>query len=396
MTSSSFPFPIPLAYDTVYYVESADNEPLNQTMRQIAAAGQPLFANSKMQPFPFKLLCLTREELAADRLTSGLADKYDPALVADTIANLRECLHADTGGTLTARCLPKFDGKVREDDRAVFMSESFGTTLPEKALDKATSFAREVADENFSRLSGTSYYHFLCAQEEAHSYSPRRSSGSTMGFMIARQDPQEILQKMERRIASIRKMIDENTNNDDVFGMLEENLKKLKDNYKMNTFCKLFVSDDKIYLKISEEERKEILFGRDHAKALYVFYLQQIQRAKRNPEVSQYLSREELEDYKEELLKMYQFFSGRICTMNDIQSLWDDTKGYAFRDATSSIRTYFEREFDVATIEKNEGKSYFCTIKKGKNSVPRYGANLDVDDFDLDQFNYKKIKPIRL
>jgi len=396
MSPTSLQFSAPLAYDTVYYVESPDNEPLNQAMRQIAAAGQPLFANSEMQPFPFKLLCLTREELAADRLTSGLADKYDPALVADTIANLRECLHADIGGTLTARCLPKFDGKVREDDRAVFMSESFGTTRPEKALDKATSFAREVADENFSRLAGTSYYHFICAQEQSYSYSPRRSSGSTMGFMIARQDPQEILQKMERRIASIRKMIDENTNNDDVFGMLEENLKKLKDNYKMNTFCKLFVSDDKIYLKISEEERKEILFGRDHAKALYVFYLQQIQRAKRNPEVSQYLSREELEDYKEELLKMYQFFSGRICTMNDIQSLWDDTKGYAFRDATSSIRTYFEREFDVATIEKNEGKSYFCTIKKGKNSVPRYGANLDVEDFDLDQFNYKKIKSIRL
>lgn len=396
MLPTFLPFSVPLAYDTVYYVESPDNEPLNQAMRQIAAAGQPLFANSEMQPFPFKLLCLTQEELAADRLSSGFADRYDSDLVADTVANLRKCLHADAGGTLTARCLPKFDGKVREDDRAVFISESFGDSRPEKALDTATSFAREVAYENFSRLSGTSYYHFLCAQEEAYSYSPRRSSGSTMGFMIARQDPKEIVRKMQERLAEISDAIDENTNCDDVIGMLEKNLKNLKNNYKMNTFCKLFVRDDKIYLKISEEERKEILFGRDYAKALYVFYLQQIQRAKRNPDVSQYLSREELEAYKEELLKMYQFFSGRICTMNDIQSLWDDTKGYAFRDATSSIRTYFDREFDVATIEKNEGKSYFCTIKKGKNSVPLYGANLEVEDFDLDQFNYKGIKPVHL
>lgn len=400
VTPISLPFRIPLCYDMVYYMESPDNEPLNQAMRQLAAAGQPLFENTEMQPFPFKLMCLSQEELAADRLTADLADKFEPELVADTIADLRECLQADKGGTLTARCLPKFDGKVRVDDRAVCIIEDFGTTRPENAEETAKSFAHSVAMENFHRLAGISYSRFLKAKEEAqHPHPSRQSSDNTMGFLIVHADPNEVLQKMQERLDAISNMINEKTNYNDVLKMLDAEVKELKDKYKMNTFCKLFVKDKDLYLKVSDTENRVIEFGRDTSKALYVFYLQQIQRAKKNPGVPQYLSQDELEDYKNELFEIYQWFSGSTRRrIEDICDMWDASKGFMFRDAISCIKQYFENEFDVATIQKNYNKSYFCSIKRenSKKSGRLYGADLDVDDFNLDQFNYRRIKPIRL
>ncbi len=65
MSPTSLSFPVPLAFDTVYFVDSPDNESLNQAMRQIEQSHRLLFDNADVQPFPFKLLCLTREELAA-------------------------------------------------------------------------------------------------------------------------------------------------------------------------------------------------------------------------------------------------------------------------------------------------------------------------------------------
>ena len=391
------PFPVPLAFDTVYYVESPDNAPLNEAMRQIAQSQQPLFENMEMQPFPFKLLCLTQDELSADRLGADLADKFDPDLVAETIADLRECLHADTGGTLTARCLPKFKDHVRVDDRAVCTLEDFGNTKPEEALDAVTLFATSVAKENFQRLSGETFYTYQWAKEEYG--RPQRHFGGGMGFIVVPPDPKEIIRKMQERLGEINDTIDAQTNYDDVIAMLKADLKKLEDRGKMGTFCKLFVKDNELYLRVTDTEDRIIEFGRDTSKALYVFYLQQIQRAKKNPGVSQYLSREELEEYKDELFKMYQWFSGKVnCRMEDICDMWDVSKGNMFRDAISYIKRYFEREFDVDTIQKNYNKSYFCARKedKAKDGGRRYGVDLDVDDFDLDQFNYKKIKPIHL
>ena len=135
MSPTSLSFPVPLAFDTVYFVESPDNEPLNQAMRQIEQSHRPLLENAEVQPFPFRLLCLTREELAADRLRARFAGLFAPELVDGTIDALRECLQADTGGTLTARCLPRFSGDVRVEDRAVCIAEDFGKTSPEEALE---------------------------------------------------------------------------------------------------------------------------------------------------------------------------------------------------------------------------------------------------------------------
>lgn len=390
-TPTFLPFPVPLAFDTVYFVESPDNEPLNQTMRQIAQSHRPLFENAEMQPFPFKLLYLTREELAADRLRARFADDFDPALVDDTIDALHECLQTDTGGTLTARCLPKFSGEVRVDDRAVCIAEDFGKTSPDEALETARQFARDVAEENFYRLSGDTYYTYQRAKEE-YGRPQRHAGGGRMGLIIVPPDPKEIIRKMQKRLAEINSTINEQTNYDDVIEWLKADLKRLEDRGKMATFCKLFVEDDKLYFKVPDAKKMIVEFGRDTSKTLYVFYLQQIQRARKNPGVSQFLSQKELGEYKDELFKIYQWFSGRInCQIEDISGLWEVSKGYMFRDATSYINKYFEREFDVDTIQKKYGKRYFCSIPNdnGQKGGRRYGVDIDVDDFDLDQFNYR-------
>lgn len=166
-SSHSLPVAVPLCYDTIYYVESPDNESLNQAMRRIAQSGEPLYADAQLQPFPFKLQSLTRAELEPEHLRTALPGTFDPELVDETINNLRLSLAADTGGILTARCLPKFSyGDVREDDRTVCTFEEFSTIRPEDAEKKVKDFARSVAIENFERVSGASFYSFMCAQEE--------------------------------------------------------------------------------------------------------------------------------------------------------------------------------------------------------------------------------------
>ena len=388
MTLSSFPFPIPLAYDTVYYVESADNEPLNQAMRQLAAARQPLFENAEMQPFPFKLLCLTQEELAADHLSSRLADKFEPALVADTIADLRECLHADIGGTLTARCLPKFDYDGNPDnDNAVCTSTEFGSTRPERALATATSFAREVAEKNFQRLAGISYSRFQDAKEEAR--RPRRMSpGSGMlGFITVPTDPQEIINKMHKRLTKISRDINNHSNISSVFEAMEKEFKTLKNSYKRNQVYKLYIDDDfNIWIDTQEEMPLKVKFSRgDKPKSLYIFYLQQICIAAKNHAKPIYISPDQLEKHQKELFHIYKKICSRCCTPRDIESLWDSDRN-DFDTALGSIRRFFDQEFDVKAIYSQYHKRYSVELMCNDVFGRYYGIELDAEDIDLGPF----------
>lgn len=391
MKSSSFPFPIPLAYDTLYYVESTDNEPLNQAMRQIAAAGQPLFENAEMQPFPFKLQCLTQEELAADRLSARLIGDFDPDLVADTIADLRECLHADTGGTLTARCLPKFDYDGNpNDDNAVCTSTEFGSTRPEEALTTARSFAREVAKNNFERLAGITYYRFQEAKEEAQRPGPRRMSPGPrmLGFITVRTDPQEIINKMHKRLSKISRDIDDHTNISSVFEAMDKEFKTLKNLYKRNQVYKLFIDDDfNIWIDAQEEMPLKVKFSRgDKPKALYIFYLQQICIAAKNHTKPIYISPEQLEKHQKELFHIYKNIRSRSnCTIRDIESFWDSYSN-DFDTALGSIRRFFDQEFDVKAIYSQYHKRYSVELMYSDVYGRYYGIELDADDIDLGPF----------
>ncbi len=390
MFPTSLPFPIPLAYDTLYYVESPDNEPLNQAMRQLAAAGQPLFENAEMQPFPFKLQCLTQEELAADRLSARLIGDFDPDLVADTIADLRECLHADTGGTLTARCLPKFDYDGNpNDDHAVCTSTDFGSTLPEEALAAAQSFAREVAENNFERLVGIPYYRFELAKEEAQYPSPRRISPGPgmLGFITVRTDPQEIINKMHKRLSKISRDIGDHTNISSVFEAMETEIETLKNSYKRKNVYKLYIDNDfNIWIDTQEEMPLKVKFSRgDKAKALYIFYLQQIHIAAKNHAKPIYISPNQLENYKKELFSIYKKICSRCCTPRDIEMFWDSDCN-VFDTSLGSIRRFFDQEFDVKAIYSQYHKRYSVELMYSDVYGRYYGIELDADDIDLGPF----------
>ena len=380
------PFPIPLAFDTIYYVESPDNDPLNQVMRQLATNG-PIFENKELQPFAFKLLCLTREELEPERIIAGISDTTDTELLAKAINNLRQCLGADKGGTLTARCLPKFSYNEHTDDNAIYTFDNFGNTNPKKAEEITKSFAHSVAKENFRRLTDDTFPTFQQVEETIRS-PHRQSDVIAMSYNIMDIKPKDLIKTMQNRLAELNDEIDDQTNFDDIFCMVKKSLERLKASFKMDIFCPIEVKDDKIYLITPERERKEIIFDRNYAKTLFVFYLQHIQRTNRNPDVPRYLTQSDLKNYKNELFEIYQFFSGKICELNDIRTLWDKFTGTGFRDANSSIGTYFKKEFDVETIKEKYHKSYFVSI--WKYSGTRYGIDIDESDFTMDQFNYKK------
>ena len=381
MSPTSLSFPVPLAFDTVYFVESPDNEPLNQAMRQIEQSHRPLLENAEVQPFPFRLLCLTREELAADRLRARFAGLFAPELVDGTIDALRECLQADTGGTLTARCLPRFS--------AVCIAEDFGKTSPEEALETAQLFARDVANENFYRMAGTSYYNFIMAKKEYG--RPQQYSGwGEIAFITVPPDPKKIIQKLQKHLTDLNDSITAQTNANDIYSALESEMQRQKDECKVATPFKLKVEEEKIYVILSENECHEVVFGRRGvAKALYVFFLRQIERAKMDHTDPIYISKQELESYKEELLEIYQRikYSAKV---KNIESWWDPSYN-DFDNALSSIRKFFNTEFDTDTIKDKYGKCYSVEIMgKDRYGNPRYGINLDIDDFDLGKFSRRR------
>ncbi|MBO4874112.1 MAG: hypothetical protein J5542_02210 [Bacteroidales bacterium] len=397
---------VPLRYDTVYYMESIDNEDLNHTMRQLKQAG-PLFRNAEMLPFPIKLQYVSQKDLDSNYLRAQLNGTCDADDLNDTIDNLRQCFSADTGGSLIARCLPSFSyDDVMEDDSAVCSYPEFRSTSPEDAVENAKSFARFVAEENFERLSGESYYTFQQAKEDAK--YPRRSYGGGygMGFIVRLPDPKKITDDMQRRASELDDIIKELTENDDDFAdeLLSVFLMRRQGKGKYKKVYPVVVERDRIYIKISEEKRKHVVFRRAGiAKTLYIFFLRQIEKANKNHSEPIYISKAELVDYKKELISIYERISRWATKDNNderdieniIESLYDKTKSNnnEFNNALSSIRDFFKNEFDVNAIKEQINKCY--TVEKmGKDKFGNdaYGINLDPEDFDLGMFSIDRLK----
>ncbi len=374
-----------LAFDTIYYVESKQNKELNKVMSAIEHSGRFLFADTELQPFPFKLSCLSQEELMAENLRARMSGAFEDHLVTEAIDSLRDCLAADKGGVLTVRCLPAQNETVNKGRCTLCTFEEFGAISPEEALDTLQSFACFAAQENFERLSGTSYSQFLNAKEEAR--HPRRHSSSTMGFIVVQPDPAQILEEMRNRIDELNSTISDSTDYNDIVKVLEKDLKSLKDKVKYNKPFKVEVHWSEI--KVAIQGKKEtVRFGRgDVADALYIFFLRQLERAHRDRNISPYLSQNEMEKYSAEIASIYKNISGK--NPGSISSVFlKSTESNDFSNALSSIRKFFKNEFDVETLRKDYGKCYSIEIMdKDRGDNPRYGIQLDVEDFDLMRFS---------
>ena len=159
---NSYDNEIPLACNVIYYVESAENEPLNAAMRDLAKQDVTLLDDAKIQPYPFGLQYVAQSDLDEETLRAALIPEYGETLAEETVGNFLRCLSDGQGGTLVARCLPTFSsGDFFEDDNTVCTFPGFHLTAPEKAAGKVAWFAQKAAERNFYRLTGESYQDYI-------------------------------------------------------------------------------------------------------------------------------------------------------------------------------------------------------------------------------------------
>ncbi len=373
---------VPLCYDTVYYVESPDNEELNHAMLQLQQEG-PLFYDSEMMSFPMKLQYVSQKDLDGDYLRSQLGDSYDAEAVDDAIYDLRKCLSADMGGTITACYMPRKGSESTHEDICSLPLFEFAT--PESAVAKAKKFAQKVAETDFQRVMGVSYQQYSKSYENLYN-PPLPSCNLMMGYMRNSVAPEETVRIIRSTLKNVK-----GRSTSSILDILKSNIQKIEDMCKFDIFCPLSIDDNKIWLNFPDQEQMEVKFVRGSvAKTLYIFYLRQIKRGKK----TRVLSQMELYDYIPELKKIYENIKGQKVSNNDVAS-WCDKSQNTFSRAISSINDFFRREFDLDIIKKKEHKSYLLEIKAGHkddNDNSRYGIGLEPDDFDLGDYDIDRMK----
>ena len=378
---------IPLAFNVIYYVESPGDDALNSVMRQLADRAEPLFDDTEMQPQTFRLQYVTQSELKEENLRTGLSEVYDEKDVSEVANSLRHYLSDGKGGTLSARCLPIFSYKnVFEDDHAVHTYIGFHLSSPQEAADNARWFALRTAKLNFYRLTGVSYEKFLDIKRPSRRLSHNSFGGSlSLNFMVREKTPQEITDTQRKHAEELAHILEQyDYDNNEKTTILEIALQFQKAKGKLKNMRTLTIENNKIYIYLSDNQKHEINFRRtDKAKMLYIFFLILIKRAEKNNQ-PKFITKADLENYKDELLKIYEELSNYYdVSINSIKSLWD--KRYNdFDNALSSIRTSFRQVFheDIVrryTIEIREKDPIYGNL---------FGIDLGVNDFDLGSFKY--------
>lgn len=211
-----------------------------------------------------------------------------------------------------------------------------------------------------------------------------------MGFIVREKTKEEITDDMLQHSEALSDWIGRNIQDDnEAISVLNLVLKQMRNKSKLKKLCKLRIKDKHIYLKLSANELKELSFRRGGiAKMLYIFFLVQIKRAEKDPRVSRNIAQVNLEDYKKDLLYIYQGIgSNWDADIHNIESVWDKDNG-DFGNALSSIRRSFDDIFDVKSLLP---KCYTIEIvDKDKLGRSLYGIQLDPDDIELD-WPYKNL-----
>ena len=380
---NSYDNEIPLACNVIYYVESPENEPLNAAMRKLAEQNIAMLDDAKIQPYPFGLQYVAQSDLDEEALRTALIPEYGETLSEETVGNFRRTLSDGQGGTLVARCLPKFSsGDFFEDDHTVCTFPGFRLTAPENAAGKVAWFAQKAAERNFYRLTGESYEDYITPP------APIRESrsgyrGFEIGFLTRKKSKQEITEDMLRHSEALSDWIDRNIqNNDEAISVLDMVMKQMRNKGKLKKPCKIKVHDKHIYLILPKNELRKLSIGRGAIpRMLYVFYLLQIKRAAKDSRQPRNIAQVNLEDYKDDLLHIYKNIgSNWDADMHSIESVWDKTTG-TFSSALWSIRSCFENIFDVNSLQP---KCYTIEIvDEDKTGRSLYGIQLDPDDIEL-------------
>ena len=378
---------VPLNYDTVYFVESPDNEILNETMRRLAQRPQPLFEDKQMQPFPFRLKCITRAELEVN------PQMFSDETTANAIGELCQHLTAGAGGTLTARYLPIFSyNDTFEDDNLIRTFQDFNTTIPEEAEKTAREFAKDVAKANFYRLSNSTYDEYLetIRPTRPSSSSSSRFGGQVMGMMTRKKTKSEITENYKHHIDLLSDWLTQNRFTDDVkLIVLEGATRRLKNQSKIKEVYPLQVFDENVYIVLPSGKKVQIHFRKARkAKVLYIFYLRHAKLSEGDPSYPKHVSFADLDKYKDELVDIY--FNLREDIKSAIPKIdYLCASSAEFQDIKTSINSNIK---EIVDEDADGTEDYLISPIEGErdsrgNTV--YGVNLDPDLIDLDyMFDY--------
>lgn len=208
-------------------------------------------------------------------------------------------------------------------------------------------------------------------------------------------EPQNAEAPQQERLEQLGELIRQFSTEDNFLAadLMEKELKKMINQSKLQMLCPIRIDDDKIQIEFPGIKYKNITFRRGAvAKTLYVFFLRQIERADQDKSVLPCLSQQEMEQYADELADIYRYISGK--SKFNLSTLFNkSTVSNDFTNALSSIRHYFNSIFDVDELRKNLGKCYSIEIMgKDRYGNPRYGIDLDVEDFDLGWYSINRRK----
>lgn len=182
-------------------------------------------------------------------------------------------------------------------------------------------------------------------------------------------------------------------NNELAKELLSNELKRKENESKWRSPHRIIVKNDQIHLELEDGSLKKLNLGRGYpGKTMYIFLLRQLERASENGAEPYCLSQPEMSIYKDELKKIHKNLSGK--DFRGIDDLFlKGSFSNSFSTINVNIRNAFSEFFDVCALKYLTGKCYSIEIMgKDRYGNPRYGIDLDVEDFDLGWYSINRRK----
>ena len=233
---------IPLCFGIIYYVESLENDSLNNLVRQCFQQDPNRLLSRDLRQMPYRFRYLTQEELQSDRLCGLLTEvgaDTNSRAATETLDLLHECLHSDKGGFLVARLLPEPPKKDKDDELIAPKNRLLSCSLPDTAdLDTyIENFIITLAKTDFESLSGVSYGHYY---SDKYEWRGSGSSSGTMGFLIPRLDINKVDRTLQQTLTTLLEngqiKLSDSESIDDTPELLKKIAAAIEDNKKIDKF----------------------------------------------------------------------------------------------------------------------------------------------------------------
>ncbi len=408
--TENFEETIPLCFNTIYYVENPGNDSLNELVRQCFQRNPNSRLPRDLQRLTYRFHYLTQADVQTGNLRNLIAKTgtdTDSLVAVETIDLLRKCLHADTGGHLVARQLPKQKKTYHEeeDDSVNEFLISFplheANYSAEQTATQIQNFVTNLAKADFSSLSGVSYYTYYSDKYEQRTSTSRGSSSFTISFIVQPLDIPKIDKEMQDAINILCQKGYIDISSDDDTGNSTNILRKIADaienNTKLDKFCKLQVNKHGvIFIETPQGGTHKCDFGRGRlGRALYILFLRQIERAAKDPsgKIAKTICINPMDlDKEKEMLTLYKKMEppySPLAMQRTIKEYYKDTE-----NDRSKINKFFERTFYLDVIEKDyPGKHYSIKIvgQDARTGQSLYAVGLDANDFDLGEYSIDEL-----